>query len=350
MVAFIGTAGGNVELTDPKVEVGGANTDVQEIWVGTAGGNELVWFRQPLAVSAAALAWDDAQLTITPPGSGADSYTIIRNGATIATGVTNAGTDPFTWDDLDTLLPSTSYTYRVQAIRGGVTVGDVTAAAITTPAYADLGLTATAPKWDTVNLSWAAANGSVDSFELKRSSTVIYTGTGTSKSDTGRAASTTYSYTLTAKRGSTVIKTDTASVTTPARTKAYGSLSYTTRSGWRWNQSTGANPVQKIVSVPRDCYVSQIRFQCGGYYAQSSITKIKWKLAGVTGGTWFTLDPESGSDSGWTQWLSCGDQSLGSGDRWIGFERSTSYPTQWDYGPNGESDILFDLDYWYWAD
>lgn len=77
-------------------------------------------------------------------------------------------------------------------------------------------LTATATAWNRIDLSWnAAATGAT--YVLKRNGTAIYTGTGTSKADTGLSASTTYNYSIEAKSGTVVLSADTASATTSAR-------------------------------------------------------------------------------------------------------------------------------------
>lgn len=77
-------------------------------------------------------------------------------------------------------------------------------------------LAAAAAAWNQINLTWNNAGAGI-TYELKRGSSVIYSGTGLSKADTGLAANTTYSYTLTARSGSVVLSSDTASAKTPAR-------------------------------------------------------------------------------------------------------------------------------------
>jgi hypothetical protein len=211
MAARIGAAGAPQELLDPRIGAGGQVRAVQEVREGDpAGQARVVWFRQPLAAAATALAWDRAQVDITPPGSGADSYTISRGATVVHTGPETTFTDTG-------LLPATAYTWTVQAYRGSEKVGTTTAGT-STPARSDLGLTATAASYSQINLAWTDPSGSVDQYQLLRGSTVIYTGTGKSKSDTGLSPSTSYSYTLKALRAGAVIPpTDTATAKTPAR-------------------------------------------------------------------------------------------------------------------------------------
>lgn len=80
-----------------------------------------------------------------------------------------------------------------------------------------LALTANATAWNSVSLSWVGPSGSADSFTLKRGSTTIYTGANRSYTDGGRAASTSYTYSLEAWRGGVKVDSDSATVKTPAR-------------------------------------------------------------------------------------------------------------------------------------
>lgn len=180
----------------------------------------------PVVLTAAVDAWDKVTLSWNSIAEGG-TY-VLKRGSTVIYSGTN-----LTFQDT-LLMHSTAYSYTVEASMSGVVLSTSTKSA-TTSAYADLGLSATAASYSQINLSWSAKNGSVDTFELKRGTTVIYTGSGTSKSDTGLSASTAYSYTLTAKRGSTVIKTDTVSATTPARPVSYG----TAYSNVGWENTTG---------------------------------------------------------------------------------------------------------------
>jgi hypothetical protein len=79
---------------------------------------------------------------------------------------------------------------------------------------------ATAASGSSINLSWAApsSNGgaAISSYTLKRGATTIYTGSGTSFTDTGLAAQTGYSYTVLATNIIGNGPTESASATTPA--------------------------------------------------------------------------------------------------------------------------------------
>jgi len=78
-------------------------------------------------------------------------------------------------------------------------------------------LTATAVSTSRIDLSWTNVGAGV-TYTVKRGASVIYTGTGLAKQDTGLAASTTYNYSITAKIGNVTVSTATASAKTAAAT------------------------------------------------------------------------------------------------------------------------------------
>ena len=117
MNIYAGTATGNKLIVDPVIGTALGNKQVQQIWAGTAAGNKLVYSRQQLAVSGVATAWSAIRLTITPPGVGADVYTIERNGSQIYSGAVVA-----TYDDTG-LSAGTEYVYKVYAQKAGQVVG-----------------------------------------------------------------------------------------------------------------------------------------------------------------------------------------------------------------------------------
>jgi hypothetical protein len=228
MTIWIGSAGGKKEVVDPYVGGAGGRKQVEKVWVGDAAGTPRLVFQRSVApvLTLTVPRWDQVTASWTNSGAGI-TYKLKRGSTVVYTGAALTFTDTL-------LNPSTGYTYTLEALSGSQ-VMHTTSKSATTSAHPDLGLVASAASYQQINLSWSARNGSVDTFELKRGSTVIYTGAGTSKADTGLAASTGYSYTLTAKRGTTAIKTDTASASTPARPVSYG----TAYSNVGWENFTG---------------------------------------------------------------------------------------------------------------
>lgn len=330
-------------LLDPKSYDAGERHDINIIYSYDGGKRTIVYVREAVVLTTTATRWDSVSVSWTLNTYVPDEFVLYRNNVVIYRGPNKS------YSDANVLNPGTTYTYKIEVYADGQLTSTATKS-VTTPVRANMVLTATASAWDRVALSWTdPSGGSIDNYTLKRSTTQIYSGTGKSHTDTGRAASTKYTYTVEAKRSGVVISSATASATTPARPKTYGTLSFTTRSGWRWNQSTGTNPVVYGFNVPRAIYVYRIRFQCGGYYAQGKNTQIKPVLGGWKASSWHTTGPESGSDSGWTDYISIPDVSLAAGTRNIGFERSTAYPTQWDYGSGGDSHVLYELGYWYYT-
>ena len=135
---------------------------------------------------------------------GVASYRVQRGGTTVAAAVTGLSY-------VDTgLTPSTAYSYTVSAVDAAGNRSAVSAAAtVTTPAAAadttaptkPGSFTATAASTTQINLSWTASTDAVGvtGYTITRNgTTVTTTATGTSYSDTGRAAGTTYSYTISA--------------------------------------------------------------------------------------------------------------------------------------------------------
>jgi len=188
-----------------------------------------VWPKIGVKLAAVPTAWDRVDLTITPPSIGADSYILKRDGTQIYTGTGLTFTDTGR-------MPSTLYTYTVEAIKAGVTL-PTTSITVRTPGRGDMGLVAVPTAYNLVSLSWIDPSGGADSYTLERGGTTIYTGPNKSFDDTGRSASTTYSYTLHAFRAGVELPlADTASATTPARprtqkTSTLNAVSSTSYSG-----------------------------------------------------------------------------------------------------------------------
>lgn len=164
------------------------------------------------------------------PGS---LYTLKRNGIVLVN-QSNVGLHV---DNL--LMPGSSNTYVVEAYLGGKLMSTATTGVVMTPAYPDLGLTATTASYSQINLAWSPetpADSSIDNFLLIRDGAgPLLQGMATAYNDTGLVPGTGYGYTLHARRGATVIKTDTASATTSVRPTSSGSWNgpaATTSGGW----------------------------------------------------------------------------------------------------------------------
>src|SRR5262245_36736186 len=128
-------------------------------------------------------------------------YIVTRNGAQIATPTGTSFSDTG-------LAASTTYAYTVAARDAAGNQSAPASASVTTAAPADTtaptqpaNFTGTAASATAVNLSWSAStdNIAVTGYILTRNGTQIATPTGTSFSDVGLTASTTYAYTVVAR-------------------------------------------------------------------------------------------------------------------------------------------------------
>ena len=129
MNVWVGTSGGNKLVTDPWFgDATGVRRQAQQIWVGTATGNKLVYTRQQLAVTGVATSWSTIALTITPPGIGADIYTIKRNNVVIYNGAIVAS-----YNDTG-LAARGTYVYDISAQKAGQQVATAMTGQIITPA------------------------------------------------------------------------------------------------------------------------------------------------------------------------------------------------------------------------
>jgi len=155
--------------------------------------------------------------------------------------------------------PSTSYDYTVSArdAAGNVSIASAVET-VTTPAAGDTeapstptGLQGSAASTTQIDLSWNAStdNVGVTGYEIRRDGALISTVAGTSYSDTGLTANTSYSYTVAARDAagnvsaesaaaavSTLAAPDTEAPTTPTGLSGTGVT--TTRIDLSWNAST----------------------------------------------------------------------------------------------------------------
>jgi hypothetical protein len=159
-------------------------------------------------------------------GGAITSYTLKRGATTIYTG---AGTS---FSDTG-LSAGTGYSYTVLATNSA---GDGPTAAVSTTTLATVpsaptSFSASAASSSSINLSWGApsSNGgaAVTSYTLKRGATTIYSGGGTSFTDTGLSPATGYSYTVLANNSAGAGATASASATTSAAVPNAPSISLT---------------------------------------------------------------------------------------------------------------------------
>ena len=141
---------------------------------------------------------------------------------------------------------------QVQEVWVGTPGGNRLAFQRTAP-WVPVDLSASAAAWNQINLSWNNV-GEGATYVLKRGSTTIYTGSGLSKADTGLSASKAYSYTIEAKSGSTVLSTDAASASTPARPTTTKTVTLSAASSGSY---TGSNALRATSS------------RYSGYYSSS---------------------------------------------------------------------------------
>ena len=138
--------------------------------------------------------------TASTDNVGVAGYRVFRNGLLAATSTATSYTDT-------NLAAATTYSYTVAAFDAAGNVSAQSAAATATtspvdtvPPSAPTSLSGTSPLPTQVNLSWTAStdNVGVAGYRVFRNSVQVGTATATSYIDTGLAASTTYTYAITA--------------------------------------------------------------------------------------------------------------------------------------------------------
>ena len=121
---------------------------------------------------------------------GATGYKLYRDGILIATLTDTSYTD--------IIQPFTSYIYTLTAYNGN---GESDPASISVqiiiPPETPSNFRASSASMTAISLAWDAVAGA-DSYQLKRNGSVIYSGEGTSYTDSGLTAETSYTYTLSA--------------------------------------------------------------------------------------------------------------------------------------------------------
>ena len=144
--------------------------------------------------STASLSW-----TASTDNVGVAGYKIFRAGVQVGTSATNAYTDTG-------LAPSTTYSYTVSAYDAAgnnsaqSSAVQATTKTDTTPPTVPTGLSVTGTTVSTVSLSWnpSTDNFGVAGYKIYRAGAQVGTSNITSYTDTGLAATTTYSYTVSA--------------------------------------------------------------------------------------------------------------------------------------------------------
>lgn len=177
----------------------------------------------PTGLTGAAQNWSTVNLSWSASSDGAGpglaGYKVYRNGTQIGTTSGTSYTD-------SGLTANTAYSYTVSAYDTvGSTSAQSSAALATTPNTptpgTPTGLTASAPSYSTVSLSWSAASDTggpgISGYTVYRGGTQIGTTSGTSYTDSALTANTNYSYTVSAydTAGHASAQSSAASVTTP---------------------------------------------------------------------------------------------------------------------------------------
>jgi chitodextrinase len=184
----------------------------------------------PQSFTATAVSSTQINLSWAAPASNGGatitSYTLKRGATTIYTG---AGTS----FNNTGLSFATGYSYTVLATNsvGDGPTASASATTLVNVPSAPTSFSASAGSSSSINLSWAApsSNGgaAITSYTVKRGATTIYTGAGTSVTDTGLAAVTGYSYTVLANNSAGAGPTASASATTTAGVPGASSFTIT---------------------------------------------------------------------------------------------------------------------------
>ncbi len=155
----------------------------------------------PSNLTAAAAGSTQVNLAWSSGGGAASTYTVYRNGSVLAS-VPGAST---VYSDT-TVLPSTSYTYAVDAVGSGgnhsapSNTASVTTPADTTPPTAPAGLTAAPSSLTQISLSWTGStdNVGVTGYTIYRNAAKVGTtgATTLTYTDSGLAPATSYTYTV----------------------------------------------------------------------------------------------------------------------------------------------------------
>jgi chitodextrinase len=196
----------------------------------------------PTNVSGVAASSTQINLTWTASTDnvGITGYRVLRNGSQVGTSATTSFSDVG-------LTASTMYTYTVTAVDAAMNVSAAsTAISVTTQAQADTtpptvpgGVSGTATSSSQINLSWTASTDDVGvtGYKVFRNGSLVGSPSGTSFSDTGLSASTSYSYTVAAVDAAS----NTSAPSTPINvtTQASGAAGQVTLASDNFNRPDG---------------------------------------------------------------------------------------------------------------
>ena len=215
--------------------------------------------------------------------SGATGYNVYRGGTKVASVSGTSYTD-------SGLAASTTYSYAVTATNSAgesaksSTVSATTGSGNPTVPPTPTGLAVTGTTSSSVSLSWSASSGATG-YNVYRGGTKVASVSGTSYTDSGLAASTTYSYAVTATNSAgESAKSSTVSATTSG-TSTGGSLPKHVLTGYWQDFVNGATPL-KLASVPAGYNLIAVAF------ADADPTR--------AGGVTFTLDSQLASTLGYS--------------------------------------------------
>jgi fibronectin type 3 domain-containing protein len=226
---------------------GAANGYGDNYWVdvvfnpGTGGNPPGV----PTNLAGTAASVSQINLTWTASTGSPTGYYVYRNGAKVGSPSTNSYSDTG-------LAAATQYSYYVAAYNSYGTSGDSSTVYVTTqtPA-APTNLQGTPVSSSQINLTWNASSGATG-YQVFRNGTQVGTPSTNSYSDTGLAASTQYSYYVTATaNGAASGDSSTIYVTTlaagsapPVPTNLVATAASSSQINLTWNSSSGATGYQ----------------------------------------------------------------------------------------------------------
>jgi chitodextrinase len=234
----------------------------------------------PTGLAATAVSTSQINLSwtaSTDPDSPVAGYNIYRNGTQVGT---TAGTS---YSDTG-LSANATYSYTVSANdpAGNVSsqssaVSATTLAPDTTAPSVPTGLAATPVSPTEINLSWTAStdpDSSVAGYNIYRNGSQVGTTAGTSYSDTGLSANTTYSYTVSANdpEGNVSAQSSAVSATTLLRPVIPTAV-----------QHIGSKVTGPYFQAPGDSYMEyDIRFDTPVLSGNCIIVGVSWSASGVS--------------------------------------------------------------------
>jgi hypothetical protein len=247
-------------------------------------------------------------------------YNVYRNGVQISQPVVQGDPNPPTAFTDEAASPSTTYTYEVSAVDTAGNVSPRASTTVTTPASQGADTTppstpgtptATAAGPTRVDLSWPAStdNVGVTSYRVYRngSTTPLANPTTTSYADTTVAASTTYTYAVTAvdAAGNESARSASASVTTPPAAGGGGTFTFaptddayvnssatTTNYGTATRLTVDNSPQNNtllkfsVAGLPSGCRVTDARLRLTVGNATDDKSPYGGDLYGVADTTW----------------------------------------------------------------